>query len=257
MKSISVVNQKGGVGKTTTAINLATSLVSIGKRVLILDFDPQGNAATGLGFHNAENNAYDFITEKKNIIDCIKQTQIENLDIIPATIDLAAAEFEIFERENPNLTLKNLIEKDKAKLDYDFLFIDCPPSLGMLTINAMSFCDKILIPMQCEFFAMDGLSKLFQTFQRIKQNFNKNLEIEGVVLTMYDIRNRLTKQIEEEIRNSIFKDKVYQTVIPRNVRISEAPSHGLPILMYDLDSTGADAYIQLAKEFTSINNIEI
>ncbi len=258
MSVISVVNQKGGVGKTTTVMNLATALVSVGKKVLVIDFDPQGNASTGLGVakENRENNIYTLLSESSSLEECIQSLDIKNLDIITTTMDLAVAEFEIFNSENKHFLLKNVIEKIKQDKKYDFIFIDCPPSLGMLTINAMCTSDTILIPIQTEFFALEGLSHLIKTYNEIKENFNENLEIEGIILTMYDSRNKLTKQVEEEVRN-FMPNKVYKTVIPRNVRISEAPSHGEPVIIYDMECSGSAAYIKIAQEFLQRNKIKV
>lgn len=258
MKSIAIVNQKGGVGKTTTTVNLSTALVSLGKKVLIIDFDPQGNAGTGLGLNVATDrkvNAYDFLIGRCKIKESIKKTNIDNLDIIPSTMDLAAAEFDLFDSTDSNFILKNLITENE--IDYDYIFIDCPPSLGLLTVNAMCFVDSVLIPMQCEFFALEGMSHLVKTYERIKKNFNSKLEIEGIVLTMYDSRNNLTKDVEKEVRNSIFGNKVYKTVIPRNVKVSEAPSFGEPILTYDISCSGAVGYINLAREFCVQNKVYV
>ena len=256
-KIVSVVNQKGGVGKTTTVINLATALAAIGQKILVIDLDPQGNASTGFGVENNErkNNIYELLmNDGSNISDYIYETIVDGLYIIPATMDLAAAESELYETKNKQFCLKQKIINNVS--DYDFVFIDCPPSLGMLTVNALCMSDTILIPMQCEFFALEGLSHLLKTYNEVRKGLNRKLEIEGLLLTMYDSRNKLTLQVEEDVR-SFLKDKVYQTVIPRNVKISEAPSHGKPVIVHDISCSGSRAYINLAKEVIKRNNITI
>ena len=256
-KIIAVVNQKGGVGKTTTTINLATSLVAIGQKVLVVDMDPQGNASTGLGVDkkDRQQSVYELLLDDNlKADDCTYETNVENLYLIPATMDLAGAEVELYETKLKQFVLKAKIKEERE--NYDFIFIDCPPSLGMLTINAMCACDTILIPMQCEFFALEGLSHLMKTYQEVKKVLNKNIDIEGLLLTMYDSRNKLTTQVEEDVRGYL-KDKVYETVIPRNVKVSEAPSYGKPVIIHDLDCAGSQAYINLAKEVIKRNNVEI
>lgn len=256
-KIIAVVNQKGGVGKTTTTINLATSLVAIGQKVLVVDMDPQGNASTGLGVDkkDRQQSVYELLLDDNlKADDCTYETNVENLYLIPATMDLAGAEVELYETKLKQFVLKAKIKEERE--NYDFIFIDCPPSLGMLTINAMCACDTILIPMQCEFFALEGLSHLMKTYQEVKKVLNKNIDIEGLLLTMYDSRNKLTSQVEEDVRGYL-KDKVYETVIPRNVKVSEAPSYGKPVIIHDLDCAGSQAYINLAKEVIKRNNVEI
>jgi len=245
-KIISIANQKGGVGKTTTAINLSTAMVSIDKKVLLIDSDPQGNASTGMGiFENDRSpSLYDLLSNGKFDEKAIKTTLIPNLDIITSTQDLAASEIELVEVENRESRLKNIIKKISG---YDYFFIDCPPALGLLTINGLVAASSVIVPLQCEFFALEGLSALTNTIESIKQNFNPNLEIEGVVLTMYDKRNSLSELVENDVRG-VFGDKVYKTIIPRNVKISEAPSHGKPVLIYDTSCVGSKAYIDLAKE---------
>ncbi len=259
-KIISVVNQKGGVGKTTTVINLATALSAVGQKILVIDLDPQGNSSTGFGLDRKDRikTVYDLLINKNISIDeCTYETNVENLYLIPSTIDLAAAEFDLLEQKNKHFVLKNrLSELKNEKINYDFVFIDCPPSLGMLTINAMCCSNSLLIPMQCEFFAIEGLSHLMRTYKNIKNGLNKNLEIEGLLLTMYDSRNKLTSQVEEDVRNFL-GDKVYKTVIPRNVKVSEAPSHGIPVIVHDLNCAGSVSYINLAKEVIQKNNIQI
>ena len=256
-KIIAVVNQKGGVGKTTTTINLATSLVAIGQKVLVVDMDPQGNASTGLGVDkkDRQQSVYELLLDDNlKADDCTYETNVENLYLIPATMDLAGAEVELYETKLKQFVLKSKIKEERD--NYDFIFIDCPPSLGMLTINAMCACDTILIPMQCEFFALEGLSHLMKTYQEVKKVLNKNIDIEGLLLTMYDSRNKLTTQVEDDVRGYL-KDKVYETVIPRNVKVSEAPSYGKPVIIHDLDCAGSQAYINLAKEVIKRNNVEI
>ena len=256
-KIIAVVNQKGGVGKTTTTINLATSLVAIGQKVLVVDMDPQGNASTGLGVDkkDRQQSVYELLLDDNlKADDCTYETNVENLYLIPATMDLAGAEVELYETKLKQFVLKAKIKEERE--NYDFIFIDCPPSLGMLTINAMCACDTILIPMQCEFFALEGLSHLMKTYQEVKKVLNKNIDIEGLLLTMYDSRNKLTTQVEEDVRGYL-KDKVYETIIPRNVKVSEAPSYGKPVIIHDLDCAGSQAYINLAKEVIKRNNVEI
>ena len=246
VKIIAIANQKGGVGKTTTAINLATAMVAIDKKVLIVDSDPQGNASTGLGIEerDREPTLYRLLSQGQFEDGSIKKTAIPNLDIITATIDLAASEIELANIKNREERLKNILEKIKG---YAFFIIDCPPALGLLTINSLVAADSVMVPLQCEFFALEGLTALIQTINIIKENFNKKLEIEGLVLTMYDKRNTLSELVEKDVRGH-FKDKVYKTVIPRNVRVSEAPSHGKPVLIYDTACVGSKAYIELAKE---------
>ena len=245
-KIIAIANQKGGVGKTTTVINLATAMVAVKKKVLIVDADPQGNASTGLGINEKDRKPtlYKLLSEGHMDDKSIKKTGIPNLDIITATIDLAASEIELADMEKREDRLKNILEKIRG---YDFFIIDCPPALGLLTINSLVAADSVLVPLQCEFYALEGLSALIQTINIIKKNYNKKLEIEGLVLTMYDKRNTLSDLVEKDVRGH-FKSKVYKTIIPRNVRISEAPSHGKPVLIYDTTCVGSKAYIELAKE---------
>ena len=245
-KIIAIANQKGGVGKTTTAINLSTAMAAITKKILLIDADPQGNASTGLGISKEERtpSLYQLLT--KNIFDdaSIKKTLIPNMDIITSTQDLAAAEIELVDIKDREKILKNILTKTQ---NYDYILIDCPPTLGLLTINGLVAAHSVLIPMQCEFFALEGLSALIKTVEMIKSNLNPQINIEGLVLTMFDKRNSLSSLVEKDVREH-FKERVYNTVIPRNVRVSEAPSHGKPVLIYDTGCVGSQAYISLAKE---------
>ena len=248
-KAIAIFNQKGGVGKTTTNINLAACLAMKGKRVLILDIDPQGNTTSGVGISKRE---LDVTTHEILIEDdhhpgeAVVPTGIENLDIMPASVQLAGAEVELINIAGREKRLKMAI--DVLKPEYDYIFIDCPPSLGILTINALTAVDSVLIPIQCEFYALEGVSQLMSTIQIVRSNMNPDLKIEGVILSMFDGRTNLSVQVVEEVKK-YFKDKVYTTVIPRNVRLAEAPSHGMPVIQYDPKSEGAQAYMEFADEF--------
>jgi chromosome partitioning protein len=247
IKVFSIVNQKGGVGKTTTAVNLATAFAAAKKRVLLIDIDPQGNASTGFGISNEQRQKtiYEILIGECEINEAISPTKIPRLKIITSTVDLAAAEIELVGFKGREFLLKNAIEEIKE--DFDFVIIDCPPSLGLLTINSLVASNSILIPMQCEFFSLEGLSHLLTTLELIKDNLNKNLGISGIVLTMHDRRNKLTEQVENDVRDYLGQ-KVYKTIVPRNVKLSEAPSHGVPGIIYDKKSTGAISYLKLAKE---------
>lgn len=245
---IAIANQKGGVGKTTTTVNLSACLAEVGKKVLTIDIDPQGNTTRGLGIDkkSLEISIYDMLLGEVGIEECILKGVYEYLDLIPADVDLAGAEIELITIANNNFILKDALKN--LKNDYDYVIIDCPPSLSMLTVNALSAADTVLVPIQCEFFALEGLSQLMHTINLIKQRLNPNLEIEGIVFTMYDARTNLSLQVVEEVRRELKKSSIYQTIIPRNVRLGEAPSHGLPITMYDSTSKGAESYRLLAQE---------
>ena len=244
---IAIANQKGGVGKTTTSVNLSACLAHIGKKVLLIDTDPQGNATSGVGINkgDVQNCIYDILIDDVELNDVILQTKVENLDIIPATISLAGAEIELVSTISSEVRMKHAIHE--AKDMYDYIIIDCPPSLGLLTINALTASDAILIPVQCEYYALEGLSQLLSTIRLVQKHLNEDLIIDGVLLTMFDARTNLGIQVIEEVKK-YFQDKVYKTIIPRNVRLSEAPSHGEPIIVYDSRSRGAEVYLELAKE---------
>ena len=249
MITVAIANQKGGVGKTTTAINLATAMAASGWKTLLIDMDPQGNASTGLGIAtgNREKTSYDLLITQELLSQVSQATDIPLLDVVPSTQDLAGAEVELINVERRTDRLKRALSPPSGYTGYDIAFIDCPPSLGLLTLNALAAADTLLVPLQCEFFALEGLSQLLQTVERIQQRFNPDLGIVGIALTMFDRRNRLTDQVAEDVRECLGK-LVFDTVIPRNVRLSEAPSHGLPALIYDHNCTGSKAYIALARE---------
>jgi len=244
---LAIANQKGGVGKTTTTINLATALAAVGCKVLIVDLDPQGNASTGLGVDRAqrETSTYEVLTGLATLDQALFRSRIPGLDIIPSTVDLSGAELELVDIERRSYRLRDAMENTVQ--NYQYVLIDCPPSLGLLTLNALTAAHSVLVPLQCEFFALEGLSQLIRTIERVSAAFNPELHIKGVVLTMFDKRNNLSGQVADDVREFL-GDKVYKTVIPRNVKISEAPSYGKPALLYDHECAGSKAYIQLASE---------
>lgn len=253
-KIISVANQKGGVGKTTTTVNLGTILAKKGKKVLLIDADPQGNATSGLGVEKeVEFSTYDVLVNETAIEDTIQDTMIKNLKICPSNINLAGAEVELVSMMSREQRLKEKLDEVKDKFDY--ILIDCPPSLGLITLNSFTASDSVLIPVQCEYFALEGLGQLLNTINLVKKHLNKEIQIEGALLTMYDIRTNLSNQVVKEVKK-YFDNKVYKTVIPRNVRLSEAPSYGMPIIEYDPKSKGAKSYVKFTKEFLKMNEEE-
>ena len=252
-KIISIFNQKGGVGKTTTVVNLSAALGRKSKKVLIIDLDPQGNATSGIGVEKdrIETSIYDILINRRDLREAIHGTSAENVDIVPSSVDLAGAEIELGTIENRELILKQSLEN--LDLEYDYIIIDCPPSLGLLSLNSLAGSDSVLIPIQCEYYALEGVSQLMNTIELVRENINRHLKIEGVVLSMFDGRTNLSIQVVEEVKK-YFKGKVYTSLIPRNVRLAEAPSHGLSVLDYDIRSTGAIAYTDLAEEFLDMED---
>ena len=248
-KIIAVTNQKGGVGKTTTAINLGTAMAAVGRRVLVIDLDPQGNASTGLGIDRSARqiSSYDVLMGAAPVAEAVVATKIPGLYVVPSTVDLSGAELELVTMADRNGRLKEAIAKGGVDARFDYVLIDCPPSLSLLTLNALAAAKSVLVPLQCEFFALEGLSLLLRTIDRVKANFNPDLDIQGILLTMFDRRNNLSNQVAADVRGYL-GDKVFKTIIPRNVRISEAPSHGKPALLYDFRCPGSQAYIRLASE---------
>ena len=255
-KVVSIANQKGGVGKTTTSINLSTILAKKGKKVLLIDADPQGNASSGVGIdrEEIEVSVYDALINDVPIDDIVKKTNIKNLNICPSNINLAGAEVELVSMMSREHRLKEKL--DEVKDNYDFIIIDCPPSLGLITLNAFTASDSVLIPVQCEYYALEGLGQLLNTISLVKKHLNKDIEIEGALLTMYDIRTNLSNQVVKEVKK-YFNDKVYKNVIPRNVKLSEAPSYGMPISIYDPRSKGAKSYEKFVREFIKNNEVEL
>jgi chromosome partitioning protein len=253
-KIISIANQKGGVGKTTTAINMAASMALTGKKVLLIDIDPQGNASSGLGISDNSRGVYELLMGEATQAEVICCTEIETLKIIPSRVDLTGAEIELVSRKERERILKNAL--NGIREEYEFVLIDCPPSLGLLTLNALAISNSVLIPMQCEYYALQGLSHLLKTLKLIKKSINPDLKVEGILLTMFDSRTLLATQVKDQVQK-YFREFLLKTIIPRNVRLSEAPSHGKPIILYDGRSRGADAYVELAKEIISRSKVDL
>jgi chromosome partitioning protein len=252
LRVLSISNQKGGVGKTTTAINLGTALAAVGERVLIVDLDPQGNASTGLGIMRGQRmtTVYDVVVNEASLADAAIKTSLPGLELVPSDPNLSGVELELAQAPRRSFRLRDAVAALRGRVNeggYSYVLIDCPPSLNLLTVNAMAAADAVLVPLQCEFFALEGLTQLMRTIDLVRGNLNPKLEIQGVVLTMYDKRNRLSEQVAQDVRTH-FGDKVYKTMIPRNVRVSEAPSFGQPVLVYDLKCLGSQAYLNLARE---------
>jgi chromosome partitioning protein len=252
LRVLAIANQKGGVGKTTTAINLGTALAACGERVLLIDADPQGNCSTGLGITRLQRRTtlYDVLMGEAPIVDAAVKTELPGLEVIPADADLSGVEIELGQQARRSYRLRDALDPLRANGPYTYVLIDCPPSLNVLTVNAMTAADAVFVPLQCEFFALEGLTQLMRTIERVRGSLNPKLEIQGVVLTMYDRRNSLSDQVARDVRQH-FGDKVYDAVIPRNVRVSEAPSFGKPVLLYDLKCAGSQAYLRLAREVIS------
>ena len=255
-KTIAIVNQKGGVGKTTTAVNLAAAVGKKGQKVLLFDSDPQGNATGGLGINkkDVKISSYEVIVSEASVTDAVIHTKFENLDLVPSSINLAGAELDLADMDNRSLKIKQALAEVREQ--YDFIFLDCPPSLGLITVNAVSAVDSVLVPIQCEYYALEGLSQLMNTLRQIKRLYNPLVEVEGILLTMFDGRLNLTRQVVDQVKQ-FFPKKVYSAVIPRNVRLSEAPSFGEPVCYYDRSSSGAKAYDELAKEFLRKNHVTL
>ena len=252
-KIISIANQKGGVGKTTTSVNLSSCLALAGKKVLLIDSDPQGNATSGVGGNkDVEKSTYDLIINQEDVVNVVQSSSVPNLELCASNINLAGAEVELVSQISRETKLKEVLEVVKS--DYDYIIIDCPPSLGLVTLNSLTASDSVLVPIQCEYYALEGLGQLMSTIDLVQKHLNKKLDIEGVVLTMYDARTNLSRQVIEEVKK-YFKNKVYKSIIPRNVKLSEAPSYGLPIALYDKKSEGARAYASLANEIIRQNKI--
>ena len=246
-KIIAIANQKGGVGKTTTSINLSSCLAELGKKVLLVDIDPQGNATSGVGIikQNLENTVYELFLEECTVSECLTQSAVDNLNVLPSNVNLSGAEIDLIDVDNREYILKESILEVRDR--YDYIILDCPPSLSMLTVNAMTAADTVLVPIQCEYYALEGLTQLIHTINLVKKKLNPQLELEGVVFTMYDSRTNLSLQVVENVKDNL-KQNIYKTIIPRNIRLAEAPSHGLPINLYDPKSTGAESYRLLAEE---------